>query len=150
MKSIVGKSLAEILQAELEDDPGAKIAAVRLGNIADAYFQTREKRLALDKESDALKKDEAFYQQLLIDQLKLQDITAIGGKLISVKLAPLKNKPHVTDWPEFYKYILKTKDFSLLQRRPGEAAIAERWDDGKVVPGVEKFPVATLSVSKVK
>ena len=143
-------SLAESLKQELEETPDTKIAAVRLGNIVDAYYKAREERLEHDHKSEELKKDETYYQELIIQQLKLQEITAIGGKLISVKLAPVKNKPHVTDWPEFYKYIIKTKDFSLLQRRPGEAAIAERWDDGKVVPGVEKFPVYTLSVSKVK
>ena len=143
-------SLAENLKQELEETPDTKIAAVRLGNIVDAYYKAREERLEHDRKSEELKKDESFFQELIIKQLKLQDITAIGGKLISVKLNPVKHKPHVTDWPAFYKHILKTKDFSLLQRRPGEAAIAERWDDGKVVPGVEKFPVYTLSVSRVK
>jgi hypothetical protein len=57
--------------------------------------------------------------------------------------------PQVQDWPTLHKYILRTKDFSLLQRRLSESAIKERWDDSKKVPGVEPFNAVKVSVTKV-
>jgi hypothetical protein len=55
----------------------------------------------------------------------------------------------VEDWDKFYAFIRKTKNFGLLQRRAGDAAIQELWDAGKTVPGVSTFNVVTVSVNKV-
>lgn len=129
---------------------GGTLTAKELGELADCYSAFRESRLLADKAAAALKVDESAALSLLIEEMRKQEINGAGGKKTTVTMNPAKDKPHVKDWSKVYAYILETKDFSLLQKRIGEAAIAERWDDGKVIPGVEKFPVYTLSVSSVK
>jgi hypothetical protein len=57
--------------------------------------------------------------------------------------------PAVDDWPKFYAHIKKTSAFELLNKAPNRAAIQERWDAKKQVPGVGKFHVKRVSCTKL-
>lgn len=127
------------------------ISGAELGKLADEYADVKAKRLAADKVAAALKSQETALSMRIIEQMQLQELTAIGGSTIRLML-PVEPDyvPHVVDWPVYYNHILEQNDFSLLERRPSRAALKERWEAGVDVPGVEKFPVFKLSESKVK
>lgn len=127
---------------------GDTLTAKELAAIADAFLAAQTERLKADKVAEALKAQETMYQSCVIEQLRKQEISAIGGTAVILELKD-EDQPRVEDWALFQKYILKTKDFSLLERRPGKAAIKERWEDGKEVPGVSRFKVYKLSRRKV-
>lgn len=116
---------------------------------ADLYQQVREARLAKDKEAKALKDDENALSDYLIENLSKNESMGIAGKLARVTIVP-KLIPTVEDWPAFYAYIKKNNAFELLQRRVGQEAVNERWEEGKTVPGVVAFRKLTLSLSIVK
>jgi hypothetical protein len=118
-----------------------------LGACADLLFKLRAARLVQDKLAADMKAQETELTNHLINTLPKSQAEGVTGKFGKVKILQ-KNVPQVKDWDAFQKYILKTKDFSLLQRRAGDAAIKERWDSGKTVPGVEAFTVTTLSITK--
>lgn len=118
---------------------GAKLSKADLERAAEIMESEREKRLKLDKESANIKHTETTAEKLIIQQMGLQNIAVVHGKEVKET-----DEPHVKDWQEFYAYILETQDFSLLERRPGKAAIKERWELKVEVPGIEKFPVAKL------
>lgn len=141
-------TLQEILQAA----ETGNLSATVLGQLADVYHDLRTRRLAADKVAAGLKADETAAEQLLINEMQLQKITAVGGSTlrVSLNLNEPDYVPHVKDWDKFYEYIKQNNAFELLERRPGKAACRERWDDGKQVPGVEKFPVFKLSRNEVK
>ena len=126
------------------------LSASELGELADIYHTVRADRLAADKVAGTLKAHESTAEALLIEQMRSQEISACGGQRLRVALAAPDYVPAVKDWDKFYAYILKSKDFSLLERRPGKAACRDRWEDGKEVPGVERFPVYKLSRNEVK
>mgnify|MGYP000691666468 CR=1 FL=1 len=128
---------------------GLTLNAQALGFLSDRWWDTKTRRLSADKVAAALKVEEEQLNAVIIAQLRSQDITGIGGKTVRVGLAS-DDQPHVKDWPAYYAYILSENDFSLLERRPGRAAIKERWEDGKSIPGVEKFPVYKLTKQEVK
>lgn len=134
----------------LEAGKARPLTATELGTLADIYHVKRIERLAADKVAATLKSEESAAEAMLIEQMRTQEITACGGSKLRVALAKPDYVPHVTDWNAFYKHILKTKDFSFLERRPGKAACRERWDDGQQIPGVEQFPVYKLSRNEVK
>ncbi len=119
-----------------------------LGACADALYDTRNARLVLQKQVDELAEREVTLKDHIIAELPKSQAGGIAGRLARVTLGK-KIIPRVDDWDAFYKYILKTKDFSLLQRRTGDAAIAERWDAKKKVPGVDAFTIITVSINKV-
>lgn len=83
---------------------------------------------------------------------KNDDLEGGRGKLaqcsISRKVVPQVEDP--SDWAKLFKWILKTKDFSVLQKRLGVIHIRDLWDDKKKVPGVVPFTKVGLSVTKVK
>lgn len=139
-------SLQEIQQLAADGPLSASV----LGQLADLYDAYRDERLEADKVAAGLKATESAAQELLITQMRLQEVSAVGGKSVRLGLSGPDYVPSVTDWPKFYEFIKENDAFELLERRPGKAACRERWEDGQVVPGVEKFPVYKLSRSEVK
>ena len=115
---------------------------------ADALYKTRQDRLELQRKADELKANETTLTEYIIDNLPKSDAGGVQGKFCRVSIVQ-KVIPQVENWDEFYKYIKKTGQFDLMQRRVADAAIKERWEDGKQVPGVGTFNKLSLSVNKV-
>jgi hypothetical protein len=138
--------LSDII-AKVQD--GITPSAEEAAHLVDSFKLAEKARLDADKVAASLKEAEVRIKMALIASLHSLGVSAIGGQDYVVQHTMVQ-EPTVKDWDAFYKYVLKTKDFSLLERRPGKAAIKERWSDGKVVPGIEAFPVDKLSFSKVK
>jgi hypothetical protein len=126
------------------------LTATELAQLADHYWLTRAKRLDADKVAKDLKDEESRTEATLIKEMREQQLTAIGGKLVRLAIPTVPEYvPAVKDWDTFYKHILQTGDFSLLHKRVGTQACKERWDAGDDVPGVERYAVYKLSKSGV-
>lgn len=129
---------------------------------ADAFFQTREQRLALSKEVDKLQALETAYKAFAIRALANdQELSGVGGKLCAVQLTE-KSAVRVSDWNKVYASIVadynmhvKKKDgmeagaFAMLQRRIGDTHVKAMWERGLTVDGVESFDFYDLSVTKL-
>ena len=118
-----------------------------LGACADELYRLRQERLAKQAEADALKARETAITEHVIQNLPKSEANGVTGKVARVTITK-KEVPQVDDWEAFYRYLFKTKDPSLLQKRLGDAAIRERWEAKKAVPGVVPFTVIGLSVTK--
>ena len=114
----------------------------------DDYVALRDERLARQREVDAIKEKEDLLKAELIHELETQKVGSVGGSTHMVKLQ-VKDKPSAGDWAQVYEYIKRTNSFDLLQRRLNESAVEARWEEGEKIPGVSKFPVATLSISRI-
>ena len=130
--------------------PTEKMTATQLGELADKFWKVKTKRLAADKVAKELKTEESGMDSLLIEQMLLNEISAVGGKDIVLVLNKPVMEPTVTDWVKFWEFIKDQDDSSLFEKRPGRKAIKERWEAGQVIPGVTKFPVYTMSKQGVK
>jgi hypothetical protein len=119
-----------------------------IGACADRLYQLRQKRLEMQKAVDAVEAEERSLRSYVIEVLPKSNASGVAGKIARVTVIT-KTIPQVNDWPKFYKHILKTKQFELMQRRVADSAIQERWELGKKVPGVEPFNVVTVSLNKV-
>ncbi len=120
-----------------------------LATKADAFKELRDKRLALKREVDALYQQEKDLRYELIQYLEsAKGVTGVSGLLCRVSLRP-KHTAQVEDWDALYDHIRKTGEFELLQRRVGEGAVKERWDNGAVVPGVIDYQTTDLSITKI-
>ncbi len=135
-----------------------------LGELADAYYDKKHERLALAKEQEAaLKKvadDEAALKNFIIDTVPKSDQGGLMGVRAVAEITK-KDVPRVMDWSKYYAFIVaeytkhvKKKDgqqdgaFAFLQRRAGDAAVKESWSAGTAVPGVDKFTVIDVSITK--
>jgi hypothetical protein len=125
-----------------------KTAAPKLvATAADNLYILRALRLAVQKVVDEIAAEEGVQREYLIENLPKSKLSGAIGRLACAKIE-LKTKPRVEDWPKFYAYIKKNNRFDLLQKRVSETAIQEMWDDKKVVPGTDKYQVATVSCTK--
>lgn len=119
-----------------------------LAKMADAYYETRQRRLAMQKDVDKLQEQETALRKSLIDYLSESEAEGVAGATCRVQLTK-KEVPSVTDWDAFFSYVAARRQFDLLQRRVSDTAVKQRWEDGKKIPGVEKFQVTDLSVRKL-
>lgn len=119
-----------------------------IGACADLLYETKNKRLALQKQVDELAAFESSLKEHIINTLPKSDQTGAAGKVAKVSVVT-KEIPQVQDWEAFYKHVKKTGDFELMQRRLADKAIQERWEHGKKVPGVGVFTAVTVSLNKL-
>lgn len=119
-----------------------------LGGCADALWKTRQERMRVQKQVDALRAVEKLIEDRLIAELPKSDATGVSGKLAKVR-AISTPVPIVQDWGAFYAGVHKAKAYDLFQRRLNGAAVKERWDAGKSVPGVGTFNAVKVSLTKV-
>ncbi len=120
-----------------------------LAQLADAWQTKRTERLALQKQVDAMQKEENEYKAQLIQGLQSATIRAIGGALGTATLVT-KREPAMADWDTLYTHIQATGEFDLMYRRVNAAAVKERWELGMEVPGVQAIEITDLSWSKAK
>lgn len=118
------------------------------GAMADALYTTRERRLNLQKEVDALAAFESKLKNKLIDEMPKKDSSGAAGKLARAQIVQ-EDQPVTEDWESLYKHIKKTGNFDLLNRALNRSAVKARWENGKEVPGVGHFPVIKVSVTKL-
>ena len=117
------------------------------GACADKLFTLRAERAKIQKQADALEVEEKAIKSFLIENLSKEDQTGAVGHLAQATITT-KVVPSCKDWKALEKWILKTKDFSVLGRSLKAESIRERWDMGKKIPGVEPFTVLSVSCTK--
>ena len=142
------KAAASAEPVEKPKAPPIKVPKT-LGACADLYAEVRDARLAQENVAPALEEQEKFLKAYLIDNLPKSQAGGIAGKFAQVTIVR-KVEPRVENWDDLYKFILKTKDFSVMGRTLSKKAIEELWAAKKVVPGVGTFDVVTLSLHKLK
>ena len=119
-----------------------------MGELADEWWTLRASRLAIEKEVARIREQESRAKSALLQSLTENKVTSVGGQKVRVTHV-VKDKPSVNDWEEVYSYIRETGSFDILQRRIGERAVKDRWDDGVKIPGIESYPIDEISYSKM-
>jgi len=74
--------------------------------------------------------------------------TGVQGALSRVQVT-VKSVPVVNDWTALYAHIAKKKEFDLLNKALNAAAVKERWEQQKQVPGVGSFIAKKVSCTKL-
>lgn len=119
-----------------------------LAQCADLAYELRERRLAVSKQADNIEVAEKLLKEHLIQNLPKSEASGVAGKTARAKIEK-KDVPRVADKKKLLAHIKKTGDFDLLQAAINTAAVQERWDAKKKVPGVESFTVVKVSLTKV-
>lgn len=123
-----------------------------IGRCADLYHDVRELRLLMEKEVEAIKARETEIQEHIINNLSKSDDTGAAGLRFRAQVRT-EAKPQVSDekggWKALWAYIAEHDRFDLLQKRLGDKAVADMWEQGETVPGVAKVLVPKLSITKI-
>lgn len=131
-----------------------------LGACVDLYHTMRQKRLAANKDVEAMKAQESEVSTYIIDNLSKKEE---GGAIGTAYKGTIVNETiyQVEDWEKFYNHLKKTGEFDLLNKALNQAAVKERvaaqdrpagkkgenWKP-KLPPGVKTFTAFKLSVTK--
>lgn len=118
-----------------------------LGGLIDLLYATRVKRLEAEKEIKALKTQEVGYRVRIKQMLDAASLEAGSGKTATTSVCHT-TEPNAKDWPLIYSYIVENDAFDMLQRRLSATAVRDRWNDGIIIPGIEKFDTWDLSLTK--
>lgn len=119
-----------------------------LAACADLLYSTRQARLDMQKQVDALKEQENALRDYVIENLPKSNATGVAGKLARIQVVTAI-EPVVEDWDALYKTIKRTGHFDLLNRALNRSAVRERWNAGKTVPGVGEFTAVKVSINKL-
>jgi len=87
-------------------------------------------------------------EDYFIETLKVGESSGVQGHLSRVQVTD-STVPVVSDWPKFYAYIKKNSAFELLNRAVNKAAVSERWEQKKQIPGVSAFKAKKVSCTKL-
>jgi hypothetical protein len=115
---------------------------------ADLLYTTRQTRLEIKKQVEALEAREQELREHLIRNLPSDGSKGVAGQIAQVLIVK-KDEPQVEDWEAFYNYIYTRKAWDLLQRRVSAPAVKARWEDQQSVDGVGHFMKVDLSLKKV-
>jgi hypothetical protein len=97
---------------------------------------------------DAVKPAVKTLEDFFIAQLEVGESSGVQG-MHSRSQVTDSAIPVVNDWPVFYAHIAKTKSWELLNKAVNRAAVNERWEQKKQVPGVGVFRAKRVSCTKL-
>lgn len=125
-----------------------------LGACADRMWQIENVEIPklkkqLEPRLEALEAEHKAIEDHLIENLPKSQAGGITGKLGRATI-DRKTVPTVKDWTKLQAHIKKTGDFDLMQKRISSTAVTARWDNKRVVPGVDKFTVVKVKINSVK
>ena len=118
-----------------------------IGACIDALYQQRAERLGAQQQVDLMKKAEDELEQHILGQFDKVDLNGAKGRLATAGIKRTTTY-NISDWPTYVAYVSKKKAWDMLQKRCAVQAVASRFDNGEVVPGIETFVKVSLSLNK--
>jgi hypothetical protein len=145
------KALAPAVK-RLEKALRLDLKGLDLGPLADYLYDLRQAQHAVNTVTaafdDVLPPVVKTVEEHFIQELAAGESSGVQGRRSRVQVTDTPI-PQVADWPKFYQYIKRTGAFELLNRAVNRAAVAERWDQKKQVPGVTVFHAKKVSCTKL-
>ena len=123
--------------------------AESIGSMIDNLDKIRDKKRGLDEQVKDL---EAQYRELtekILDRMATENMSKASGRRATVSRSETI-VGQLEDWEALTKYISRTKNFQLFERRISAAAFRELFEKKGEVPGVKPFTKVTLKHTSLK
>lgn len=140
--------MATAKTAAAKKAPAAPKRALSPGAQIDSLFALREKKRALESAANEVAEQISAAETELIETMTANGVDKMTGKLASVSIST-SIVASVGDWDELWKFITKTKNTQLVQRRVSDPAYRELLEMGKIVPGVTPFEKQRLNLRAI-
>lgn len=116
-----------------------------IGDLIDSLHTMREAKRALEAQIKTIEADVLMADEALQERFNAEGIDASRGKLASASISTsVVGVP--TDWEAFCAWARKKNYMHLFFRRASDPALRELWEQGVVIPGVDKFLKKKLNV----
>ncbi len=119
------------------------------GECADRLYKIKAKKAKLNRKIKELDEERVAIEKYLIDTLPKSKTSGVKGSDACATIVK-KVVPTINDKEKFKKYMVDNDRFDLAHNlRLSSKAVADMWDEGEKVPGVEKFTAISVSITKV-
>jgi hypothetical protein len=118
-----------------------------IGASIDLLYTLRATRIEKERLIEAEKATESALKEHIMANFAATELDGAKGKLATASIKETTNA-NIVDWEKYLKWMLKKKDYALVQKRVGITALREHWDNGETVDGVEQIVVKELSLTK--
>ena len=118
-----------------------------LGECIDVLYTKRAERLELNKKIDAMKAEEAMFEEHILNTFTKTELNGAKGDLAT---AGIKKQTvyNIVDWDAALAEIRKTRAWDLLRKQLSSTAVAARFENGKPIAGIEPYIKVSLSLNK--
>lgn len=120
----------------------------KIGTKVDRLFKLKEEKKKAETSVKKISEKINSLEKEIFNSLKEENLEGAMGKVAKISISK-STYPSVENWDKFYKYIQKTGDFDLLQRRPSTQAYRSRLEDGEKIPGVTPFTKISMNLRKL-
>ena len=128
--------------------PLAKVGTKLSKKVSD-FINLKVSITAANKQLTEMKSEAAKLESELMTELESNNQLGVSVKIGSITIKE-KDVFNAKDWKKVNKYIDKTKNYDLYQRRLNTTLLNDMFKDGKRIPGVEHFMKKSLGHSKAK
>lgn len=130
--------------------PAVKVKVpASIGAAIDELDRLRDARRAFETLAEKEREREKALEDAIFAKFDKAQLEGARGKRAQATITRTEH-PTIEDYEALAKHIKKTGELDLLQRRVSSAAVRERWQEKKAVPGIGKFVGLRLSLTKVK
>lgn len=123
--------------------------AESIGTMIDNLDKIRERKRALDEQVKDLETQYRELSEQILARLAEQGLPKASGRRATVSRSETI-VGQLEDWEALTKYISRTKNYQLFERRISAAAFRELFEKKGEVPGVKPFTKVTLKHSSLK
>lgn len=123
--------------------------AESIGTMIDNLDKIREKKRALDEQVKVLESDYRQLTEQILERMASENMPKASGRKATVSRSETL-VGQLEDWEALTKYISRTKNFQLFERRISAAAFRELFEKKGDVPGIKPFTKITLKHTSLK
>lgn len=120
-----------------------------LGQTIDELHELRESKRALEQQIKILDEKYGELEDEIVGKMNEAGLDKMTGKkgTVSITSSIVANVPN---WDEFWKWVAKTKNFHMIQKRVSDPSWREYCEKtGKTPPGTESFSKRRLNLRGV-
>ncbi len=123
--------------------------AESIGTMIDNLDKIRKKKRALDEQVKVLESDYHQLTEQILERMASENMPKASGRRATVSRSE-SLVGQLEDWEALTKYISRTKNFQLFERRISAAAFRELFEKKGDVPGIKPFTKITLKHTSLK
>jgi hypothetical protein len=123
--------------------------AVSIGTMIDNLDKIRERKRALDEQVKGLENDYKALSDQILARMGEEGLPKASGQRATVSRSETL-VGQLEDWEKLTRYISRTKNFQLFERRISAAAFRELFEKKGEVPGITPFTKVTLRHASIK
>lgn len=121
----------------------------QVGAAIDLLHGVRVGRKALQARAESEKRQEEMIEEKIFEMFDKAELDGGAGRVAQASVSR-SDVPTIEDWEKLERYVIRTGELDLFQRRLSVEACRERWGQKKAIPGVAVFTRVRLHLTKRK